>query len=54
MTRINVRVMIISTRGGINMLEVIRNVVESKTMVMLVCTGVGVMILLVISIMNMF
>lgn len=27
---------------------------ESKTMVMLVCTGVGVMILLVISIMNMF
>ena len=28
--------------------------IESKTMVMLVCTGVGVMILLVISIMNMF
>ncbi|MBQ3020640.1 MAG: hypothetical protein IJD92_00260 [Bacilli bacterium] len=27
---------------------------ESKTMIMLVCTGVGVMILLVISIMNMF
>ena len=27
---------------------------ENKTMVMLVCTGVGVMILLVISIMNMF
>ncbi len=27
---------------------------ESKTMVMLVCTGVGVMLLLVISIMNMF
>ena len=28
--------------------------IESKTMVMLVCTGVGVMLLLVISIMNMF
>ena len=27
---------------------------ESKTMVMLVCTGVGVMLLLIISIMNMF
>ena len=27
---------------------------ESKTMIMLVCTGVGVMILLVISILNMF
>ena len=27
---------------------------ESKTMIMLVCTGVGVMLLLVISIMNMF
>ena len=28
--------------------------IESKTMIMLVCTGAGVMILLVISIMNMF
>jgi len=42
LTRINVRVMIVSTRGGINMLEVIKNVVESKTMVMVMIFIIGV------------